>query len=192
MKFFYPGTTWKKRVVHIMVLFTIGINLFLDDLQDTLFEVGEDMIALANDLSIPAENAAEAVEKNVMPLLEYAQSTSFGEQITERFDLPTTDDFYVELTRIKDFRHSLKEYSTYLTLTGLIIRIVSYLFWLSVIIALLWLGIDLIKCGSKTVRVLVMTSLILAVPFNILIYKILTKLFLFGQTDFTKILPMLQ
>ncbi len=192
MKFFYPGSIWAKRLARVLILFTIGANLFMAKLQDTLFEVGKDMISIADDLSRPAADAAVAVEKHILPFLEHVQSTTLGRQAMDRFGLPDTQDLYEGMGRVHGFRHALKEYAPYFSVTAKIIRFTSFLFWIPIGLACMWLGFDLFKSGGKSARMIVLAGLLLAIPINILMYQYLNTLFLSpGQTDFALMIQAL-
>lgn len=172
MNFFYPGSSlWKKRIVMMASLFTAGPTLFIQDVQNTMSEVGKDMIAIADDLSRPAEEAALVVENKVLPVLDYLQSTPLGSRIVDHFGLYQTGDIREGLQQVHTFRLLLKELAPCFRLSATILRWTGMLFWASLAMSIAWLGVDYLKCNNRKAKRFIVFGLLVSIPFNILIYR---------------------
>lgn len=158
---FYPGSFWLKRMGFILLTFSIGPNLFLDQVQERLLIESERLVIMADKVGSSGKQTANIVAKTYDWLL--------GELF------PNTAD---ELNKTAQAYNTLDEAVTTLSpvfnRVSALIRWTSTAIWFPILaVALPWLFLDLIY-GDQKERRFVSIALIISAFTNIITYSILT------------------
>ena len=178
---FYPGGLWIKRIKHIAVLSAIGINLFMNNIQDFVLDEIERHTHNIGDASLELE-----VSSQVKGHFEKLQEGSWKE-----FWLNTFRSYYVDLPSPQEVNEAIESYNRVnenlrytnenilleigeidrgLELVIMIVQWTSFLMWIPISISALWIGFDL-KKGN--VPKFIGRCLLLALVFNIISYVVL-------------------
>lgn|GEM_PF-3415719 len=165
--FIYPGNIWHKRIAQLLIVFGIGPNFFINDLQSQLLETGQETLELADTLATPAVEAAALVETEVLPFLHRIESSGWGSALIHEFGLPSSEAIQGGIDKVYRFREVLSFYGPMFKGASLILRISNWLFWLVLIRACLWLGFDVAKGNAKR---FVLAMLMASVPWNYFSY----------------------
>ncbi|MDF1864404.1 MAG: hypothetical protein P1U70_06200 [Saprospiraceae bacterium] len=174
MKFFYPGGSMVfKRLARLCIIFTIGFNLFLDKIQNHLFETGEYLIEVADTLSQTSVYSADLIEEYIFPVYDYIEDSRFY-WIFSEFNLPERAIITQGIGNIHRFRDTLNLYSPLFRKVALIIKWTSLFMWIPIGLALLWLCFDLFIGKAK---LFVFLMLVITVPVNMYVFSQLNILF---------------
>lgn len=177
MSFFYPGGLWAKRLVRIAILFTVGLNVFLNRLQDRLFDVGQDIMIVAETVSSPAGETAMMLEKNLLPFFTYIESTVLGRQMISKFGLPESQALQGQLGDVVKTQKAFHQYGLYFSCIASFLHLMNWIFFISTGLALLWLLIDLYSNKNPYARYVVLFSIFFSIPLNIIVFQYLNRLF---------------
>ncbi|MEM8999749.1 MAG: hypothetical protein AAGB24_05750 [Bacteroidota bacterium] len=189
----YPGTIWLKRLGHIAMVYGIGLNLFLGNIQDRILIEIETGVA-------EIESQSKVLQTQNFPDLDFMRIEKGGsfetfynwirDKMQSEFDTPLISvDRINEIADLGDIVHQeSKNITNYITgikesLTVIvkIINITSFLIWIPIIWSLIWLYCDII---DGRYRRFVKICLLIAIPINIIIYKLLSN-YLFDIIAFT-------
>ncbi|MCB0632630.1 MAG: hypothetical protein R2824_24115 [Saprospiraceae bacterium] len=166
---FYPGGIWFKRMGNILILFTITTNLFLNSLQNHLFEAAERFVTWADNTTSSAIATADQLGQELIPKLEKIEKSGWGQMI-EHLQLPTAQDLRNGLSTIKDYQARFRQYGVILSMASKILKWTSILMWIPILYAGLWLVCDYIW-GNARWFIAVLVSL--AGVFNLLVHSYL-------------------
>lgn len=156
----YPGGIAVKRLGYIALMFSIGFNVFLDDLQDMLVKQGTVVVENMSALSGTASYWAE-----------------FYEEYVDRIPFVGSPERLEQAKTTKETVRQTQEFASILRPAASIIKVMSIFIWLPIlVVAIPWLTLDLI-CGSASTRRFVSITLLLAAPFNALVYLFLHQSF---------------
>ena len=173
---FYPGgNIWIKRITHLFVLCTIGINLFINDVQNVLLKVGQDMLIHAGTLSDPAVSAAYVLEKSIVPALAYIEDSRF-KWIIGDYGIPDSKSLQERIDSVYELKQILEKYAPIYTNLSLVLKIINWFFWIPITLAGLWILADIIiESKSRAFDIVIM---IVAIGFNIASYRYLSDFFI--------------
>lgn len=171
---FYPGSLWIKRLTRLFILYTIGVNLFINDLQNTLLQVGEEMITVSTALSDPAVNTAYVMEHSIVPALAYFETTRLS-SIMKDYGVPDSQDLKDRIQMAYRQKDVLEQYAPVYKNLSLILKIISLFFWIPIALSALWIFIDIKKSTARYFDVLALMG---AICFNFVSYQYLTEYFL--------------
>lgn len=148
-------------------MFSIGFNIFLDDLQEKLIDNGTEIVENVAELSSTASYWA-----------------GFYENYVHRIPYVGSPERMEEAKKTKRTVQQTEEFTVILRPAANIIKLMSIFIWFPIlVIAVPWLTLDLVY-GSKGAKRLVFSTLILAAPFNAITYFILNISFSQAVEDY--------
>lgn len=170
----YPGTLLSKRLARLTILFSVGFNLYLNDVQSYLLAQGEEMLERSAIIADEAQNAARVGQSLVKVLDELS-----GNPLYRWFDQKQglthfRDNLNDNVQLVEDYSDSLEEIGAIYTTIAKALWITNILLWLSIAYAIFWLSLD--KRFGKQPR-WITTLVLLAIPFNFFTYFLLHERF---------------
>lgn len=173
-RFIYPGTLLSKRLARLTILFSVGFNLYLNNVQSYLLAQGEEMLERSAIIADEAQKAARVGQSMVKIMDDLS-----GNPIYRWFDQSQgltqfRDDLKDNVQLIDDYSNSLEEIGAIYTTIAKVLWITTILFWLSIAYAIFWLSLD--KRFGKQPR-WITTLVLLAIPFNFFTYFLLHERF---------------
>lgn len=176
--FFYPGSLWGKRLLKLSLLSSIGVNLFINDIQNSMYKTGEEFIAVSMRLSEPSEQMANVIEQDMIPIVEYIENDYWIQVALDLLGVEVPSTGYLEgcVKTSRDFKEVLTTYGPLYKEFSLILGIINFLFWIPISLAGLWILFDLFK-GKQWKFVSV--ALVVLALFNIYSYNWLSSNFFY-------------
>lgn len=169
---FYPGGIWSRRISSLLVICTIGVNLFMNEVQNILFETSIAVIEQTRALAKPAGNVANVIESNIVPAVKYIEESQVG-GIAKRYGLPSSMSLQENANQIYLLQETLEFYAPLIRPICEILWILNIGFFISTILATCWIYNDIKKSKAWIVDIPI---LIFAIWFNFMSYKYLTSL----------------
>ena len=170
---FYPGSLWLKRISRLIILCTIGINLFINDIQNVLLNIGTEMMELSIKLSDPTVNTAYVMENSIVPALEYIEETSFGYIIAD-YNIPNSQSLQKSIDSAYRLKNILDKYAPVYKNLSFVLKVISWLFWIPIVLSALWIFMDIKKSSARYFDILVLLG---ATWFNFWSYEYLHSYF---------------
>lgn len=170
---FYPGFFWVKRLSHLFILCTIGINLFISDVQQTLLLAGQDMLHHAAMLADPAENVAHAVENNILPAISYIEESRFA-WVIDHYHIPDTYTLETGIAHTYALKEALQRNAPIYTNLAVILNILSICFWVPIGFSGYWIVKDIQHSPARLFDIPVVLG---AIYFNLASYTWLVTQF---------------
>ena len=178
---FYPGGLWIKRIKHLVVLSAIGLNLFMNNIQDfILSEIGRHAHNIG-DASVELE-----VSSQVRGHFQILQEGSWREMWLKLFryyytDLPSPQELNEAIDAYNRVNQNLRNNNELILLEigeierglRLVIQIIqwtSFFMWIPICISALWIFLDLRRGNAPE---FVKRCLLLALLFNFISYLLL-------------------
>ncbi|WP_394747100.1 hypothetical protein [Spongiimicrobium salis] len=180
----YPGTIWLKRLGHLAMVYGIGLNLFLGNVQDRmLLEIEKGVTEIETkskvlqvqdfpNLDILKIEKGSPFEKGYNAFRDVSQSWVNS-------DLPSVNRInnianlgnvvHEESENITNYISEIKES---LTVIVKVLKVASYFIWIPIIWSLIWLYCDFME-GSH--RRFLKFFIMLAIPLNIIAYVLLSN-----------------
>lgn len=173
---FYPGSIWVKRISKLALLYAVGFNLFINDVQNTLYKAGESMYETSNQLSKPANDIAHVVEENVIPAVQYVETSP---RILTSFDMvgltfPSSDYLRHTVNNTKELKRVTTKYGGLYKGIALFLAIANWLFWIPISIAAAWIYLDIQRSTARNFDLL---AIAIAIVFNVASYQALSSNF---------------
>lgn len=178
---FYPGNTWVKRTGHLILMCSIGANIFLNEVQDILLQKSEDLLSKTQLFTRSVSAQADTIEATVVPTLkvieqynlqpyiEYYIKEFFGISIS----VPSSGGVTETVHQVKELDRKTTEGMPIFKLAAQVIRWMSILIWFPVLfVAVPWLLLDLLL-GKEDERRYTFYGLLIASIANIIIYHIM-------------------
>ena len=173
-RFIYPGTLLSKRLARLTILFSVGFNLYLNNVQAYLLDQGEAILERSAIIADEAQNAAR-VGQSMVKLMDNLSENPLYRWFDQRQGLTQfRDDLKDNVQLIEDYSNSLEEIGGIYTTIAKVLWITTIIFWLSIAYAIFWLALD--KRFGKQPR-WITTLVLLAIPFNFISYFLLHELF---------------
>ncbi|MFM9949447.1 MAG: hypothetical protein ACKV1O_16035 [Saprospiraceae bacterium] len=178
---FYPGSTWIKRTGHLIVMCTIGANIFLNEIQDILLQKSEDLLAKTQLFTRSVSAQADTVEATVVPTLkvieQYNLQSAIEYYIREFFSIPIrvpkSENVTETVRQVRELDRKTTENTPIFKLAAQVIRWTSILIWFPVLfVAVPWLLLDLLL-GKEDERRYTFYGLLIASVVNIIIYHLM-------------------
>lgn len=173
MGFFYPGSLWQKRITRFLILCAIGVNLFVNDLQNALLDTGQQMVALSQKIADPAVGMAYAMEYSLIPTVNYIEESNLS-WLVEKFGVPSSQTMQQHVDNAYQMQESLEQYGPVYEKLSYILKGISAIFWIPIILSGIWVIIDIQEGSTQIFNVV---AVVIAVIFNIWSYNILHTLF---------------
>ncbi len=170
---FYPGNLWIKRVSRLFIICTIGISLFINDLQNILLDIGTEMIELSVSLSDPAVSTAYVMENSIVPALGYIEKSSLGWVITD-YGIPDSQSLQKRIDNAYRLKEVLDQYAPIYKNLSLFLKVISWLFWIPIGLSVLWIFMDIKKSSARYFDIFILAC---AIWFNIWSYEYLHSYF---------------
>jgi hypothetical protein len=173
MLFFYPGGILIKRIGNMIVLYSIGLNLYVNFIQDQLFIESEQMITEAETALEKFQSVTDAglqTFKNIDNMLSWSDIDwwTYGSIAAEGNKTASTIKTYQET--IGGYSDRLKEYGNVYAAMSMLLKIITFLFWIRVTISMIWILSDILFGHARRPMIF---FLLLGVPINIVMYKYL-------------------
>lgn len=149
----YPGNVWKKRITKILILSTIGINLFINVLQERLLISSAKMHTLATSLKDPAKNLKDLTEEKIIPILDYMENSALS-KITN--SLPSSKDLNIHIKNYSLLQSTLADNSKMLNFLGMFLKVANIIFWISISFSTVWLLYDIQFGDTKLITLLLL------------------------------------
>lgn len=172
---FYPGSLWVKRLSHLSMLAMVGVNLFISEIHNKLYEVAEEMIAISVKLSDPAMDIAHMTEKSIVPALAYIENSSFRWIVTD-YGVPSSQSLTESIHTAYRLKDTLDKYAPVYKSLSQVLKAINYLFWIPIGISALWVAFDIKKSKARYFDLLFLAGAIL---FNFSSYRFLCSCFPF-------------
>lgn len=156
---FYPGSIWGKRLFKLMVLSSIGINLFINKLQNDLYQAGDQMLVLSYKLSEPANDIADMTEAYVIPSIKWIRKNRAIGKIEDMgwVTFPNVRNLQDGVRTTRDFKRILEAYGPFYKDVSTILKIMSWFFWIPIGLAALWMFLDVLKGGVLKFNIIALT-----------------------------------
>lgn len=162
-----------KRLSHLFILCTIGINLFMSDVEEALLLAGQDMLHHAAMLADPAENVAHAVETTILPAIGYIEESRFA-WIIDRYHIPDRYTLETGIAHTHALKEALQRNAPIYMNLSVILNILTICFWIPVGFSGYWIAMDI---RHSPARVLDIPVVLGAVWWNMVSYVWLTQHF---------------
>ena len=170
-RLFYPGGMFAKRVGRIILIYSIGFNLYLNDVQDYLLLKGADMIEKSETIAQKAQYAA-GIGQQVVGAMDTLSNNAIYIWLDQELGLTQTRNVIESnINTISDYCQFLEQYGSSFMNVSSVIRFTSTIFWIPITIALLWLLFD---ARFGRFRSFIRFCLLLAIPINTAVYVYLT------------------
>ena len=178
---FYPGSVWVKRTGHLILMCTIGANIFLNEIQDILLQKSEDLLAKTNFFTRSVSAQADTIETSIVPILQQIKRYNMGpyieygirEYLGISIGIPKPESVTETIHQVKELDRKTTEGAPIFKLAAQVIRWMSILIWLPVLfVAVPWLLLDLLL-GKEDERRFTFRGLLIASVANIFIYQIM-------------------
>lgn len=169
----YPGSFWFKRLSKLALLCMVGINLFINEVQDRLFVIGHDMMVHAEVLSDPAQSVAYVLEKSIVPAVSYIEDSRF-DWIINDYGIPDAQSLKAGIAHVHALKLALETYAPVYTNLSLVLMAMSVLFWVPIAFAFYWICMDIKRSSAGIFDVLVLIG---ATWFNFASYAYLVARF---------------
>jgi len=175
LRYFYPGSIWAKRIARLMVVMAIGVNLFMNNLQDHVLHLIEErsheiaLIAAQIDvekLRLDRIEEGSWTERSV-DWLAYFMNSPKSNELNQFIDLSTeTLEGYEDITK------QLIGIDTGTELAMKVLHWTSLFMWIPILLSIVWLLIDVARSPARAFTIL---GLVLAIPVNFLSYELLVR-----------------
>lgn len=162
----YPGTIWSKRLRHLLILFTISINIFLNQIQNQLFQTAERAINWSESIASPMIANAGAAGESLIPKIEAIEASKFG-WIIQHFDLLSAQSIEQSVGKMQSLQKQLRSYGGTLQLAATLLAWMQTLLWGTIAYSCIWISCDLYF--GRTRRLLLL-AIAVAVIVNIAAY----------------------
>ena len=149
---FYPGSIWAKRIAKILIISGIGLNLFINSLQETMLMSSAEMLDLASSLKEPANNLKELTEEKIIPLLDYIENSKLSSFTS---NVPSSNDLDIHIQNYSVFQSTLTDNGKMLSFLGLFLKIANIIFWIPIVLSAIWLLYD-IQYGNVRILTLIL------------------------------------
>ena len=172
----YPGNAlWIKRILYTIAAGSLCLNLWLNSLQNRLWETSQDMVQTLDPLLPSASGAAEFLTQTIVPCMARIENSRFY-WMGEQFNFPATNDIQNHADKIQDLEKISGAYGELLDIVKYITYWTSLIMWWPIILSWLWLYQDLKKGGRQFITAL---CFMLAITLNYLSYQFLSGLYQF-------------
>ncbi len=166
----YPDRPlWWKRVIHTIVLCSISVNIFLNQLNNLLYQKAEELVQATNDMLPSAVKVAKSLEEHVVPALQYIETSKLV-WVAEQFELPSSKSLEQEINNISKLEKTCSTYQSIFLVAYSIVKLTNLLMWWPIIFSLRWLYRDLLSGPTKLLTTL---CLLIGVTVNVLMYNYL-------------------
>ena len=173
--YIYPGSILFKRYRHIIVIYFIGINLFINNLQDIILDKVEHSTTEVLNLSGDIESKTKGIHK----LEEKSWFSKIVDFFAWIFGSPNSKEINKSLQIIGEVNDGAKGINNlsnkikgYIIAATEILKITSTLMWLPILFSAIWLYFDF-KLGDS--KLLVKRAVLFALPFNLIVYYLLNN-----------------
>lgn len=166
----YPDRPiWWKRVLHTFVLCSISGNIFLNQLNNLLYDQAEGLIEATNEMLPSASKVALGLKENVVPAIRYIENSNL-DWIVDQFHIPDSKSLEKEIDNITQLEKSCRDYQSIFEVAYFIIWLTNILMWWPILFSARWLFQDLQKGSTKLLTLL---FLFIAIVVNIWTYNYL-------------------
>lgn len=171
----YPGSIWVKRLRHLVVMFSIGFNIFLNQLQNQFVQTAETLIAYADSTTAPFVAVTADLGERLIPSLEALQNSRLG-WVLEKFGLPEAKTLRKGLQEAKIAQEQLHSCGKMLAFFAGLLDLATVCLWLTIGFSVCWLSCDIfIRRRTKEFFLAVVLVVALLIFFNISTYMYLTE-----------------
>lgn len=179
----YPGNIWFKRIGYLLLVYGIGLNFFIGNVQDKV------IIKIQEKTKEISANNDEVIDHNFPDLssieiqrgsnAEYWYNRLRNGLTSLGFKVISVDEYNRIVLASRSINTASEQINSHIfTIDYLvdffakIIKITSNLIWISIIWALIWLYFDIRK---GNVRRFVKVALAISIPFNMVCFYVLTN-----------------
>jgi len=179
----YPGNIWFKRIGYLLLVYGIGLNFFVGNVQDKVITKIQEKTSeiQANNDEVIDHNFPDlsAIEIETGSNAEYWYNRLRNGLKNLGFEVISVDEYNRIVLASRSINVASEQINSHIfTIDYLvdffaqIIKITSNLIWISIIWALIWLYFDIRK---GNVRSFVKLALVISIPFNILCFHALNN-----------------
>ena len=151
--FFYPGGLLTKRFLHLLVIYSISINLYIGYIQDELYFESRCLIEEAEETVTQFKAVAEAGVNTLRSIenMLYWSDIDWWTYADVRLEGNKTAKKVKAQKRVIDtYSEKLKEYGSVYAAMSTLLKILTWLFWIRVGVSLVWIIGDLMFGGART------------------------------------------
>lgn len=136
----YPGNIWQKRIGHTVVLSTICLTIFLNRIENRIYNVTIETIGNTGSL-LPDEDYGSKTLYVLASAFHKIEESRFR-WIVDRFSLPTSEDLRKKAAAVEKLER-LIEIAPRMSNIQRLVSLVSYLMWVPIVFSFYWMIMDL-------------------------------------------------